>query len=341
MSASLRSTVVALPRLPAGWQLVTAAVLADGKLALLATDVDLAHEWRRDPDGRVLGKPREVAARATARLWGFAGETLEEGPSFPLERPFLQIDRFDDGRWLAVVGRTENEPNARVLAPDGHLLACFMLGDGIEHAGVDRHDRIWVGWFDEGVFGNDEWRVPDEEWPPSHRGIGVFSADGDYQPLPAFPERAGIIADSYALNIADDGAWVCPYTDFPLLHLQPGRPVRWWSNEMAGPMALAVSGGHLLLAGGYGANADRLTLVTLEGDGNGEAARILAMWRLPLVPHRPQPGEPPPVAEHHPWEYPTLLDGRGDTIHMIQDGAWHRWRVSDAVLACRDMGDHS
>jgi hypothetical protein len=50
-SAVLKSTDVALPQLPAGWQLDTVAVLADSSLALLATNVDLAHEWRRDEKG--------------------------------------------------------------------------------------------------------------------------------------------------------------------------------------------------------------------------------------------------------------------------------------------------
>jgi hypothetical protein len=275
----------------------------------------------------------EVAARAEAQLWCFDGERLLDGPSFLLETPFPNIDRFDDGRWLVAASRAGSEPNARLLAPDGQLLARFMLGDGIEHVGVDQHGQIWVGWFDEGIFGNDEWRVPNEEWPPSSRGIGLFSADGDYQKLSAFPESAGIIADCYALNIADDGAWACPYTDFPLLQLQPNSPVRWWSNEIAGPKALAVSKGNALLAGGYGPDANRLALITLDGEGNGRAARTVATWRLPLIPRLPQRDELPEVAGRHSWQRPTLLAGRGDTIHLVQDGTWHRWRVSDALIA--------
>ena len=332
MNANLKSTVVTLPPLPAGWHLVAAAALADGKLALLGADADLAQEWRRDAEGRVLGKPWEVAARATARVWRFDGEALDAGPSFPLEAPYWQIDRFDDGRWLVVAARTDNEPNARVLAPDGALLARFKLGDGIEHVGVDGRDRIWVGWFDEGIYGNDAWRVPGEDWPPSSRGIGVFSAAGDYQPLSVFPEAVGIVADCYALNIMDEGAWACPEMNFPLLDLRPDHPVRWWSSEIGGAKALAVSGTHVLLAGGYGADANRLTLVTLDGEGNGGAARTVASWRLPLAPRVPQPGERPEILEHHPWQYPMLLAGRGDTIHLIQDETWHRWRVSDAIV---------
>jgi hypothetical protein len=68
-SAVLKSTDVALPQLPAGWQLDTVAVLADSSLALLATNVDLAHEWRRDEKGFLLGKPggRSSTASSAAR----------------------------------------------------------------------------------------------------------------------------------------------------------------------------------------------------------------------------------------------------------------------------------
>lgn len=332
MSSILKGTEVALSPLPAGWQLVTAAVLADGKLALLATDVDLTHEWRRDAKGLVLGKPDEVAARAKARVWCFDGERLLDGPSFALESPLPCVDRFDDGRWLVVARRTGSD-NARLLAPDGQLLARFMLGDGIAHVGVDHHNRIWVGWFDEGVSGNDGWRVPNEEWPPSSQSIGLFSADGDYKGLPAFPKSLEIIADCYALNIAGDGAWACSYKDFPLSQWQPNGPVRWWSNENAGPSALAVSNGNALLAGGYGSDANRLALVTLDEEGQGGAARTVATWRLPLMPRLPQQNEHPDIAKHHPWQHPTLLAGRGDTIHLVVDGTWHRWRVSDALIA--------
>ena len=338
MSVNPKRTDIALPQLPAELQLVMAAVLANGALVLLTSDADLEREWRRDSNGWVLGKPFEVAARAKSQLWFFDDTGLVEGPSFPLETPFPRIDRFDDGRWLVVACRTRGEPNARVLTPDGQLLARFMLGDGIEHVGVDRHDQIWVGWFDEGIFGNEKWRVPNEQWPPSTRGMGCFRADGAYQKLPDFPQGAGIIADCYALNIADDGVWTCPYMEFPLFQLQSSGPLRWWSNEISGPKALAVFEGHALLAGGYGSDANRLTLIALDGEGDGHIARTVATWRLPLVPRQPERGEPREVTEGHPWLYPTLLAGRGEAIHMLQNGVWYRWRVSDALRAVESAG---
>lgn len=324
-----------LPALPPGWQAVVHAILADGTLAILATDADLAGEHRRlsaalrastapDPPIRL----NEIAAAGTARIWTMAGTRWTEGPDFPLETPFPRLDRFSDGRWLVVASRSRGEPDARVLSRDGVLLDRFTLGDGIEHVAIDAADRIWVGWFDEGMF-NPNWRE-DLGWPPASNGIACFAADGALLPLPIWPAEAGVIADCYALNAMGSGAWTCPYTDFPLVHFRPGEPARWWRNQLAFPHALAIDGTHALVAGGYNEEANRLALIALEGAGDGEEARLLATWHLPLR------RLPTPASEWAPvWHSPTLLAGRGDMLHLVDDGIWSAWRVAEVMAASR------
>ena len=214
-----------------------------------------------------------------------------------------------------------------MFAPDGALLARFMLGDGIEHIAIDSADRIWVGWFDEGMFGQ-EWSVPGLEWPPCSNGVACFAPDGSVVDVPAWPKEAGIIADCYALTPTGSGVWTSPYTDFPLVRFVPGKPTRWWRSEIAGPKAIAVEGTHALVAGGYRDDAAQLVLIKLEGPGNGEEAIPIATWRMPLRPAPPAKNEWAPV-----WERPALLTGRGDTLHLIDDGKWFQWRVADAVAA--------
>jgi hypothetical protein len=77
------------------------------------------------------------------------------------------------------------------------------------------------------------------------------------------------------MTVTEDSAWVCPYTEFPLLHLRPGHPVRWWRNELFGVEAIATDGKYAFLAGGYGNDAARLAFVELEGRGQGEEVRML------------------------------------------------------------------
>jgi len=109
-----------------------------------------------------------------------------------------------------VSARSRGEPNGRVLTADGALLHRLNLGDGIEHVAIDALDRIWFGWFDEGMFGNQNWRVSGHEWPPSSNGVACFDPDGAVMQLPEWPADAGIIADCYALNVSGSEAWACP-----------------------------------------------------------------------------------------------------------------------------------
>jgi hypothetical protein len=315
-----------LPALPTGWHAMQYRALNDCKLAVIVADMDFASEWMRiysadgaaNPPSRIL----EMVDVGTARLMVLHDGAWHDSLRFPVEFAHPILDQFTDGRWLIVGSRTNNKPNARIFALDGTLLARFMLGDGIEHIAIDRADNIWVGWFDEGIFGNTGWQVLGEEWPPSSRGIGCFDANGEILPLPDLPE-AGMIADCYALMAGKNDAWACTYTDFPILHLRPDQPMRWWKNNHGAPRALAIDGSHALIAGGYGAKANQL-----DGSGQGENARQLARRSMPL--------RRLPVSAHHVWDSPTLLAGHGDTIHLIDDGVWYRWRVAEVLAQLKE-----
>jgi hypothetical protein len=320
---------IKLPPLPNGWHVMRYRALSYSQLAVIVADMDFLSEWTRIYSGNGVANPPsrilEMVDAGRAQLMVLQDGNWRDSLRFPVEFAHLAFDRFTDGRWLIAGSRTDKKPNARVFSPDGTLLDRFMLGDGIEHVAIDRSDNIWVGWFDEGIFGNDEWHVPGEEWPPSSRGIGCFGSAGEILPLPEFPE-AGMIADCYALVAGNNDAWACPYTDFPILHLRPDQPARWWKNNLGAPTALAIDGSHALIAGGYGANANQLRLLLLGGSGQGEDARQLAKLSMPLRRLPASTNDWAPV-----WDSPTLLAGDGDTIHMIDDGVWHRWRVAEVL----------
>src|ERR1700761_2145702 len=84
----------------------------------------------------------------------------------PLDLTFPMVDVFPDGRVL-VAGpccswRSESDfdRNGAVIAPKTGTVSRILLGDGIENVFVDTLGRIWVGYFDEGVFGNFGWSDP-------------------------------------------------------------------------------------------------------------------------------------------------------------------------------------
>jgi hypothetical protein len=327
-----------LDSFPDGWFPLTHQILNDGTLAVLVANMDLRSEWQRifefnQTKQAQLEPPSKIDSmveRATAQILLMAHKGWVQGPSFPLETTFPMIDRLSDGRWLVAGARILSNTNARVLTSDGELLHRLMLGDGIENLGVDAKDRIWVGWFDEGVFGNDTWRIAQEEWPPSSLGVACFDLHGALVPQPDWPKGADSIADCYAMNVVDDGAWVCTYTDFPLVHLSPEYPSQWWQTKRLGTRAIAISGEYAILAGGYGSDANTASLVTLDPKKIGRKADSFARLELPLQKNTTANGP-----YMHPWMAPTLLAGRKDVLHLVDAGHWCQWSLPDLL---RDLG---
>ena len=75
--------------------------------------------------------------------------------TFALGTPFPILDRFGDGGWVIVDRRCAiGDQNARVLGPDAVERGRYCLGDGINHLQCDGENSVWVGYFDEGVYGN-------------------------------------------------------------------------------------------------------------------------------------------------------------------------------------------
>ncbi|UPT62523.1 MAG: hypothetical protein M0D54_19565 [Hyphomonadaceae bacterium JAD_PAG50586_4] len=308
MSVLPTATTKTLPALPEGWHVLRFKALPGGRLAMLGVNADLYAAWQTDLEQKTVGETRRLATQASARVWMLQEDQLIEAIRFPLLAPFPLIDEFPDGRWLVANSRSDGQGNARVLSADGAEEGRIELGDGIEHIKIDDQKRIWVGWFDEGVFGNRNWRLPGREWAPSAHGIAAFEDRG------ALLAHATLesVTDCYALNVFGDEAWACTYTDFPIWQMHNGRE-RTWPTNLRGTRAIAVKYPHVLAAGGYQDDANGVVLLSLQ---EGES-RLPGEWRLPF-------GADHPV---------TMIDGRGDELHLVQGQHWHRWRVADFARA--------
>jgi hypothetical protein len=133
-------------------------------------------------------------------------EVVGKGEAWATSLRFVQ--RLPDGFLLAGARcwwrRTGVEENAATYDWSGRLVRRFTLGDGIADVRTTPNGRVWVSYFDEGIFGNRGWNHPG---PPSlgepgcvgFDSTGVIRArfDGD-------TAGAGPIADVYALNVAGD-----------------------------------------------------------------------------------------------------------------------------------------
>ncbi|MFD8008683.1 hypothetical protein [Streptomyces sp. NPDC058955] len=160
--------------------------------------------------------------------------------------PWPHLDRLPDGGFVVAASRIRRREDAhqvQVFDALGRETSSFSVGDAIEHLLVDEDGGIWVGHFDENPDGIRRW---------SATGRLSWTSDG-----------AGIpgLLDCYALNVSGTAAWACPYTDFPLVEIRPGRsdrPVTVRSNRVRGAHAVAVHGGRVAFYGGYGEERDRL-----------------------------------------------------------------------------------
>lgn len=180
-------------------------------------------------------------------------------------------------------------------------MGAFAMGDGIKHIRCAEDGSIWVGYFDEGIFSGAE---QDGSWPISSYGIVRFAPNGEVLWKFNWQEHPDIsIDDCYALTLDGNTLWSCTYTDFPIIRVERGA-VSHWRNEISGARALAVNGDHVLLAGGYNENADRIALLRLGTD----RAEQIGEWHYPPLRRN--------VAR--------LLQGQGGILHVVGEGRWIR-----------------
>ena len=186
-----------------------------------------------------------------------------------LDLPHKIVQPLPDGRMLLVAARCWWRPggpdrNARVFDADGSPVAEGTFGDGISHVLTTAAGEVWVGYFDEGVFGNYGWAGPGPE-PIGSNGIVRFGRD--LTPIWRFPvaTAGGPVCDCYALNVAGESAWASYYTDFPVVSIADDA-VQTWRNSVGGVHALIIGGGQCALIGGYGPARDRIVVGALLWD---------------------------------------------------------------------------
>ncbi|MET7992690.1 hypothetical protein ABZU76_17525 [Amycolatopsis sp. NPDC005232] len=267
--------------------------------------------WASFPDPLA---PKAVAARVSVHAPDAIVTTRIAW--LPVAHPHVQP--MPDGRTLIVGARSRwrkdgPDRNAIVYDADGTPVIEQTLGDGIEHVVATRRGEIWVGYFDEGVFGNYGWGEEEADEPVGVHGLNRFSADLTLTWRFRPPDDHGSwgISDCYALNVDGDTAWTCHYTDFPLVRIRDGE-VTGWHNEVGGSRALAVAGSSVAFYGGYGPEHDRLVVGVLGDD------RVHVTGEYRLV----QP-------DGHDLPAAAGVVGRGPDLHVLLDHDWLRLAVED------------
>jgi hypothetical protein len=173
-----------------------------------------------------------------------------------LDLTFPKVDVFPDGRILVAGprsswrGRDDFDLNGAIIRPETGQVTRILLGDGISSMQIDSVGRIWVGYFDEGVFGNFGWGGANGPTPIGAAGLVCFSEAGEK--IWQFPEGLSHwIADCYALNVSGSSATIFFYTDFPVCRVDSGYGLTFYKTDLAGCHSLAVSETQALFSGQY------------------------------------------------------------------------------------------
>lgn len=227
-------TVETLPAPPPGWWHYACGVLGDGALALVRTDRDMAQaRGRASWEG--------VTLRLSRLEYGVDTDVVQApSPPWPI------VERFPDGRWLVVSARAwPSEANAILHAPDGPRLEAFAVGDAVEHVRVTPDGLVWVGYFDE------------------HLDQALAAFDDAGRQAWGWPAGRDWPLDCYALSATENDVWACPYPGFEIWRVSGGA-MTGWRNPVAGARAIAAKERHVILAGGYDEEADRVALLRLD-----------------------------------------------------------------------------
>src|SRR5690606_37172551 len=114
----------------------------------------------------------------------------------------------------------------------------------------------------------------------------------------------------YALGATGTVLWAYTYVDFPLIRVN-GEELQMWNTNLSGVHAIAANDTHVILAGGYRSDADRLVLLELAGTD----ARPLDEFRLETD------------GEKVTWR------GRNGTMHAIVGRKWFQIPIDDWLIA--------
>jgi len=152
-----------------------------------------------------------------------------------LTATFPSIEMLPGNECLVVAPRCQcfsdgtYEFNAKVYDSSGVFRREFLLGDGIEHVQADARGNIWVGYFDEGVYGNFGWGHPGRK-PLGAAGLCCFSDSGqklwDFPP----PEEPDFDSECYGLNVSRRDVWTLRDASLPFVRIDSNWQVRCWEQ---------------------------------------------------------------------------------------------------------------
>ncbi len=290
-----------------GREVISSGICYDGTLAVLAVaSADCELPFERTENAMASFPVTSTSRAFPATFMRFGAELLTEVDLPPSCASYPLVQVFPDGSILLVSSRCSKtaegpELNAAVYSPAGEMLREFCLGDGIQDLRVSAKGEIWASYFDEGIFGNFGWYED---------GVGVsglccfdalgnvtweFNKSGDLQS----------IDDCMAMSLCGGDMVACYYSSFTIVRVNQDKHTDAWSNEVEGATAIAVSGGEIIMYGGYGDESIRCIAQQLGSDGAVHNSRKVELE----------------FPENYVGE--TIV-GRDNELHVVVAGCWYK-----------------
>jgi len=179
----------------------------------------------------------------------------------------FHVQPFGEG-WLLGEARGGH---ADVCDNAGLTRGTLDLGDAIKDVQTTPDGRIWVSYFDEGVFGGGLGRH------------GLICFDGDAQPLFKYSEFADqnqlpSIDDCYAMNVVnEDEVWLSYYSDFPLVFMQNFQLGQAWKDFDCIDGAFALNGDTVTFQKCYTRREGKSQLLRRTLSGSVQAEEVEAV----------------------------------------------------------------
>jgi hypothetical protein len=127
--------------------------------------------------------PDPAAARPVeARITVHAPELAAVTRIADLALAHITVQPMPGGRLLVAGARCRwrrhgPDRNGVLYDADGQVVSEHVLGDGIGHVLATSTGQVWIGYFDEGIYGNYGWGQAGTEEPVGAHGIVRFSPE--------------------------------------------------------------------------------------------------------------------------------------------------------------------
>lgn len=227
----------------------------------------------------------------------------------PMNITFPYVDLFSDGGCVLVGARSswrskhDFDLNGALIERGTKVAKRVCFGDGIESLGIDGKDRIWISYFDEGVFGNFGW----SHTGPTGLGAGgvnCFDRTGELLWQHNREDASEHIDDCYAMNVSPFGVWFYFYSAFKIASIKESYSVEYFDTPISGSDSFVTDGHRFVFSSQYDEP------VTTFHATNLHRGKLVHRRKLSLsLPARINADQ-------------IKMKARGDKLHVFTDKDW-------------------